>query len=368
MAGVVLTELMEMLMSKNEDVRVGAHLTLAQLSGTDEGAMLLGQCSSIMNIVMGSMATASPEDTSQMLPTVLTLLTNIAITPAGAKAVLSHHKILLPSIIKLITEPKSRHADRACGLLVNLTRLEDNCKKVLSSVMESDVQALHVLMMAASNTAFNTANNSLDLLMAVFENFSQLSEGRKSLLDPKKIMITRLLPFVQYAKSKSRRRAVVATLHNCCFEKEYHEWLLSPSVDIASYLCLPLAGPDTFTEKESADLPDLLVYQPEDKIKEPDADIRLLLLQALTQLCVARGSRERLRELNIYLILRELHKWEQDQQCLVVLEDLVNILIRTEEEIGAEDISSLEVPEDLRKKFEGMDKQNEENPVPAPSE
>ena len=62
-----------------------------------------------------------------------------------------------------------------------------------------------------------------------------------------------------------------------------HLWLLSSSVDLASNLCLPLAGPDVFTEEESATLPDLLVYQPDDKRREPDASIRRMIVEALIQ-------------------------------------------------------------------------------------
>ncbi|XP_018018596.2 protein HGH1 homolog [Hyalella azteca] len=305
MAEAALRELIEMLMSEKEDVRLGAHLTLAQLSGTSEGALLVGQCSSIMNLVIGSLVTISPEDSSQLLPTVLTLLTNIAVTPAGAKAVLSHLKTMLPSVLKLITEPKSRHADRACALLVNITHQKEHCQAVLQCVQETSSSALHTLLLAATNTSYNTADNSLDLLMSVFENISQLPEGRKALLDRKSVMIQRLLPFTQYMASTSRRRSAVATLHNCCFQK--------------------------------------------------------------VDLCATSTSRERLRKLNIYLVLRELHKWETNEPCLTLLEDLVNILIRTEEEIGVDDLSSMEIPEDLRKKFEDLNKQNEDDPIPAPS-
>jgi hypothetical protein len=81
--------------------------------------------------------------------------------------------------LQLITEPKSRHADRACALLVNITHQKEHCETVLHCVQEISSSALHTLLLAASNTSYNTADNSLDLLMSVFENFSQLPEGRK---------------------------------------------------------------------------------------------------------------------------------------------------------------------------------------------
>lgn len=76
----------------------------------------------------------------------------------------------------------------------------------------------------------------------------------------------------------------------------------------------------------------------------------------------------------MYVILRELHKWETDHECLATCEDLVNILIRfdlvilftgicdgicncdysvvrTEEEIGADDLLKIDIPEHLTEKF-----------------
>jgi hypothetical protein len=66
---------------------------------------------------------------------------------------------------------------------------------------------------------------------------------------------------------------------------ESHDWLLSPEVDILPHLLLPLAGPEEFTDDEMDKLPPELQYLPEDKIREPDPDIRKMLLEALIQAC-----------------------------------------------------------------------------------
>ena len=88
-----------------------------------------------------------------------------------------------------------------------------------------------------------------------------------------------------------------------------------------------------------------------DKTRERDPDIRKMLLEALTQvlctftlknyflilfnikiainqLCATKYGREYLRSKNTYVILRELHKWEKDENVMAVLEHLVNIIIR----------------------------------------
>jgi len=48
-------------------------------------------------------------------------------------------------------------------------------------------------------------------------------------------------------------------------------------------LLLPLAGPEELLEDEMNQLPIDLQYLPEDKEREPDPEIRLLLIETLLQ-------------------------------------------------------------------------------------
>lgn len=88
-------------------------------------------------------------------------------------------------------------------------------------------------------------------------------------------ILQRLLPFVEYKESTVRRGGIVGTLRNCCFDEEHHEWLLSSNVDILTYLLLPLAGPEEFSDEDNNKLPIDLQYLPETKEREADPDIRL---------------------------------------------------------------------------------------------
>ncbi|XP_049825074.1 uncharacterized protein LOC126265997 [Aethina tumida] len=82
-----------------------------------------------------------------------------------------------------------------------------------------------------------------------------------------------------------------------------------------------------------------------------DILIRCSLLEAITQLCTKRSNRQQIRDKNTYVILRELHKWEKDRKVLLECENLVDILIRTEDEIDKNNIKDVEVPEDMTEKF-----------------
>lgn len=148
-----------------------------------------------------------------------------------------------------------------------------------------------------------------------------------------------------------RRQGIAALLKNCCFDTDKHEILLSEDVDILPRLLLPLADNFEYAEEENDKLPLELQYLPEDKVREVDGDVRLTVIEALTQLCAKRMSREYLRDKNAYVILRELHKWEKNERVLAACENLVDILIRTEEEIGKENLKEIEVPEHLQEHF-----------------
>ena len=84
--------------------------------------------------------------------------------------------------------------------------------------------------------------------------------------------------------------------------------------------------------------------------------IRIMLLESLTQLCATKSARNDLRDMNIDVILRELHKTEKDRSCLLAVENLVDILIKREDEINVENYKNLEVPENLLPKFKETDK------------
>ena len=64
---------------------------------------------------------------------------------------------------------------------------------------------------------------------------------------------------------------------------DFHEWLLSEGVDILPRLLLPLAGPEEFDDDDMEKLPDDLQYLPPDKTREPDPDVRIMLLESIYQ-------------------------------------------------------------------------------------
>jgi hypothetical protein len=62
---------------------------------------------------------------------------------------------------------------------------------------------------------------------------------------------------------------------------DYHKWLLSDEVDVLPRLLLPLAGPEEFDEEDTAKLPEDLQYLSDDKTREPEPEIRKMLVESI---------------------------------------------------------------------------------------
>ena len=128
----------------------------------------------------------------------------------------------------------------------------------------------------------------------------------------------------------------------------------------------PLAGPEEFDEDDVEKLPIDLQYLPADKTREANVEIRKLLLETLFQLCSTRYGRTLIRQSNVYLILREYHKWETDPEALLALENIIDVLIKTEEEMqNLDNLKEVDIPEELISKFERFDNDSRDNPAPA---
>ena len=71
-----------------------------------------------------------------------------------------------------------------------------------------------------------------------------------------------------------------------------------------------------------------------------------MLLEALLQLCATRKIRKILREKKSYPILRELHKWEPEEDVRDACEQVVEVLIQEEQEL-ADNLRDVDVPESV---------------------
>ncbi|CAJ0967967.1 unnamed protein product, partial [Ranitomeya imitator] len=142
-------------------------------------------------------------------------------------------------------------------------------------------------------------------------------------------------------------------------EEGDHSWLLGDDIDLLPFLLLPLAGGEEYGEDEVEVLPPDLQYLPEDKQREPDPDIRKMLIECLQLLCATPDGRRILKGRGTYLILRSLDSWETEADVKRSCEKVIQILIGDEPESGLENLLEVSVPPEVEKQLKRLDEEEE---------
>ncbi|XP_012288708.1 protein HGH1 homolog isoform X2 [Orussus abietinus] len=333
------------------------------MTGTKKGIELLLNTSAILKCVIALMQDDSPviaKDASL-------LLINISAEEEGANTLLlisetstidADHNIssnLVNTCLRYIMDKNSVIADPCSMILSNLTRSRNHVERFIK-LMEKSSYTWDSIVTAFTTVTYNCKGADLDYVATVLSNLSQSLSVRRYIMDKDRCVIQRLLPFTEH-KNDVRRYGIVATLRNCCFDIDNHDWLLGSEVDILPHILLPLAGPEELPEEDNDKLPLDLQYLPETKERETNPDIRTMLLETLNQLCATKSGRILLREKNAYAILREYHKWEKNKSILLACENVVDILIRTEEEIGLDNLKDVDVPSKYEEEFHKMNEE-----------
>lgn len=108
------------------------------------------------------------------------------------------------------------------------------------------------------------------------------------------------------------------------------------------------------------ELPVDLQYLSPDKQREPDADIRKMLIEAIMLLTATAPGRKQVRDQGAYLILRELHAWESEPDVRMACEKLIQVLIGDEPQVGMENLLEVQVPEDVERQLQELDQQEQQ--------
>ncbi|KAK9874395.1 hypothetical protein WA026_002742 [Henosepilachna vigintioctopunctata] len=261
---------------------------------------------------------------------------------------------IIGECFKQVFNKESSIADECCMILSNLSRGEHSVA-LTYDLLQDTIYGFDDIINIFTKVSYNEKGGKLHYLGPWLSNMTQDKRVREYILNPEKCVIQRLLPYTEYKESIVRRGGIIGTLRNCCFDVFSNGWLLGDEVDILPRLLLPLAGGEEFDDEDNDKLPLELQYLPESKMREPDPDIRKMLIEAITQLCTEKKNREFIRDKNTYIILRELHKWEKDNEVLTACENLVDMLIRTEEEIGCENLKEMKIPDDVSEKLNKLE-------------
>nr|POF04000.1 protein hgh1 like [Quercus suber] len=208
-----------------------------------------------------------------------------------------------------------------------------------------------------------------DYLSYLFADLAKEEKGREHFLQPRKadndiVPITKLIVFTEHA-SAIRRRGVANTIKNVCFDTPSHPLLLANEGDnvvvpptatdsplagttgtgigLLPYILLPLMGSEEYSDEDTEGMLDECQLLPPDKERDSQNDILITHLETLLLLTTTRAGRQRLRDIKVYPIVRDLHLHNEDEGVREGCDRLVQVLMR-DEEGEATNVASGEVP------------------------
>ncbi|KAL4402172.1 Protein Hgh1 [Malassezia pachydermatis] len=203
-----------------------------------------------------------------------------------------------------------------------------------------------------------------NFLASVFANVTVLAKGREFFVTSMEgadahvadaYPIGRIMVYTEHA-DLIRRGGVISALKNILFLKTSHKLLLAPppsephedrpALDILPYILMPLIDGKELAKVDLEDqesLPEACQLVDEDKPREKDSALRLMLIESLLLLCTSHYGRECLRKRGAYIVVREAHLAEPKEQITEAIVRLVNLLQREESESSKNDTEPMDV-------------------------
>ncbi len=148
--------------------------------------------------------------------------------------------------------------------------------------------------------------------------------------------LNKLKVFTEH-KSAVRRKGVASTIKNVAFDIPSHPLFFSEDdIDILPYILLPITGNEEYDLEEAMEMLPRLQLLPPDKQRDSDPSIIQTHVETLMILSTTRAGRDRMREVNVYPIIRETHLRIGEEGVQEACERLVQVLMRDEAEPAKE--------------------------------
>jgi hypothetical protein len=178
--------------------------------------------------------------------------------------------------------------------------------------------------------------DTFQFLASVFSNCAQLPSARTLIVDPRRGMLPRLLALLE-SPNEVRRLGGARLIRNLFMDAGSHPLLLAPELGLVRRVLLPIAGPEPLDDDDKAGmLPEVASALTPAKQRDPSAEVRLVLLEALLVAVRDKRTRKYFKAIKVYPLLRELHKYERAQgheaADHLIDNDLIHFFILPEEE------------------------------------
>ncbi|KAI0535680.1 hypothetical protein GGR58DRAFT_426742 [Xylaria digitata] len=269
---------------------------------------------------------------------IITILINLSADHEILQNLVSDDKFV-SEVLRQVIIPTDPNANLLSMLLANLAK-SDSFKSILNKKqtppdeLKSDDMAINQLVDLFVKEAAYNKHADFDHLSYLFADLTKHAEVRHYFVRRQDydgiIPITKLKVFTEH-KSDIRRKGVASTIKNVAFDVPSHPLFISQdAIDILPYILLPITGNEEYDLEESmAMLPDLQLLPP-DKQRDSDPNIIQTHVETLLLLSTTREARDRLREVNVYPIIRETHARVQNGDVQDACERLVQVLMRDE--------------------------------------
>lgn len=216
-------------------------------------------------------------------------------------------------------------AEAAAKLLANMTKHAE--------VRPASAQLLPELLPIYLAGPRHNEHTDYAFLASVLADLTNLRAGRLYFVKE----LSRLESILQdlHSQSMVRRGGVASIIKNCLFETDYHDSILCKELDddfiITALAGRLLDGRSKLSEQEREKLP--VELQLLDNLQaESDTVIRSIVIECLIILATTRKGRDTIRAKEIYPILREWHILEPVGEMKLLVEKMVELLIRDEEQ------------------------------------
>ncbi|PSN71851.1 DNA-binding protein-like protein HGH1 [Corynespora cassiicola Philippines] len=342
-----LEELVEFLHHGNTQIRQVAAEHLVGYSQSDVPLFKRNQLEPVKDLKL------LVKDYGPIAKNALTILINISSDAEVLKS-LANDDAFLETLLSRITNPKEQNANEIAMLLANMAK-DDSMQRILDlkrdvpkqlSTSKWAVDQLLDCFVKGAEGAYNK-DADFDYLSYFFADLGKFPKGREYLTAPQPhdndiIPLTKLQVFTSHP-SHIRRLGVASTIKNAAFHVPSHPVLLSnlspdpalppPSqgANLLPYILLPLMGPEEYPDEDTEGMLDELQLLEPDKERESDVEIIKTHLETLLLLSTNQESREVLRKVKVYPIVRECHLQVEDEGVREACDRVVQIIMRKEE-------------------------------------
>eukprot|EP01133_Synstelium_polycarpum_P013227 gene13227-15538_t len=271
----------------------------------------------------------------------ITQTTNITPCPTEAPLSSSPPSFIISPLLTLLlvdgsTDSKNKLSEIYSMLLANVTHTKEGCTQLMQYGRE--LEGFYILKLANVVTADAGSPDYMtsakgNWVINILLNITQIQEGRKIIMNKDNNILKPLLPLMSHSNTV-KRRGVISIVRNCCYSGYDHPHLLTPDMDVLTKLLQVIRGDNILDADDMEGMNEQLHNKPHQASvdRDEDKECRKMVIEALVLLTGSKRTRAIMRSQKVYPIIRNYHLVEKDETIGDGIEQIVDLLIRDEEE------------------------------------